>query len=70
MKKILAAAVFGLFSLTACANNHEAKEEPKTKEVCYDKDGRPAERGTKGAVCKKIRVHKMYDGVKIPPAKK
>lgn len=41
-------------------------EAPRTKKVCYTKDGKPAEPGTKDAVCKTIRVHKMYDGVKIP----
>ena len=69
MKKILVAASIALFSLPVLASQ-EADSAPKTKEVCYDKDSKPVEKGTKGAVCKKIRVHKMYDGVKIPPAKK
>jgi hypothetical protein len=69
MKQILIATAIALASFSCSASSDKA-EEPKTREVCYDKDGRPAEKGTKGAVCKKIRVHKMYDGVKIPPAKK
>ena len=48
----------------------QSREERKTKEVCYDKDGAPVKKGTKGASCKTIRVHKKYDGVAIPPAKK
>jgi hypothetical protein len=69
MKQILIAVAVAFTSLTACAAD-KVDAAPQTREVCYDKDRKPVEKGTKGALCKKIRVHKMYDGVKIPPAKK
>ena len=69
MSKFLIAVTLTLFSVFATASEG-AERKPETKEVCYDKDSKPVKKGTKGAICKKIRVHKMFDGVKIPPAKK
>jgi hypothetical protein len=67
MKKLFALLIVAAFVGTAFA-------EAEVKEVCHDKvdkagkpvmgkDGKPAQD------CKKIKVHKKFEGTEIPPKK-
>jgi hypothetical protein len=64
MKSLLAVLLVAFASV--------AVAEPEIKEVCKDKkdakgqvvrgkDGKPVQ------VCKKIKIHKKYEGTKVPP---
>ena len=66
MKKLFAAIVASLFLLGATAA--EASNPPKTKVVCKNVKNKD---GTIKKSCKTIKVHKKYEGTKVPtPSKK
>ena len=74
MKKILALLVAAAFVTPAFSADEPAK--PETKMVCVDvqgKDGKPVmDPKTKQPKqqCTKVRVHKKFEGTKVPDAKK
>jgi hypothetical protein len=79
MKLLTAIIASGMlaFGTVACAKEEPkapVKSEVKTKEVCKDvigKDGKPV-KGKDGKVkqkCKTIKVHKKYEGTKVPEKK-
>jgi uncharacterized lipoprotein YehR (DUF1307 family) len=69
MKKLVAlvfAGVLLLSSLTACAKEETAAptaEAPKTKQVCIDTKGKD---GKVVKQCKTVKVHKKFEGTKVP----
>jgi uncharacterized lipoprotein YehR (DUF1307 family) len=69
MKKLVAlvfAGVLSLASLTACAKEETAApaaEAPKTKQVCIDTKGKD---GKVVKQCKTVKVHKKFEGTKVP----
>ncbi len=75
MKKLLISVGLAL-ALTGVAYAEAAKEEPKTKQVCVDvqgKDGKPViDPKTKKPKqqCTTVKVHKKHEGTKIPDGKK
>jgi len=75
MKKLIALMLATAFSI-GCTYAADDKEEPKTKTVCVDiqgKDGKPViDPKTKKVKqdCKTVKVHKKFEGTKIEDAKK
>ena len=77
MKQLLALLAAGLLASSMSYANHEpGHEEPKTKKVCVDiqgKDGKPViDPKTKQPKqdCKEVKVHKKHEGTKVEDAKK
>ena len=73
MKKLFAAIIAGTFLLGATAA--EASNPPKTKVVCKQvigKNGKPVKNkdGSIQKTCKTIKVHKKYEGTKVPTSTK
>jgi Na+-transporting methylmalonyl-CoA/oxaloacetate decarboxylase gamma subunit len=70
MNKLLAAVLVGMLSFST-ATFAEDQEAPKTKKVCVEQ--KDAKTGKVKEVCKTIKVHKKFEGTKVPekaPAKK
>jgi len=70
MKSLLVAALVGTFVATS-AGSAELAEAPKTKTVCTDVKDKQGNlvRDKKGATkqnCKTVRVHKKFEGTKVP----
>ena len=69
MKKLVAlvfAGVLSLAALTACAKEETAAptaEAPKTKQVCIDTKGKD---GKVVKQCKTVKIHKKFEGTKVP----
>ncbi len=74
MKKLLTALLISTFAFSVYAA--DAKEEPKTKKVCLDvqgKDGKPViDPKTKQPKqnCTEVKVHKKFEGTKVPDGAK
>ena len=77
MNKLLAAVLVGMlaFSTVACAKEEPKKavvvetaasvdEAPKTKRVCVEQ--KDAKTGKVKEVCKTIKIHKKFEGTKVP----
>lgn len=75
MKKILTALAISVLSL-GCSYAADDAKTPETKTVCVDiqgKDGKPVvdpKTGKTKQDCKKVKVHKKFEGTKIEDAKK
>lgn len=73
MKRLLGlafASVLLFASLTACAKENTTAavvEEPKTKQVCIDTKGKD---GKVVKQCKTVKVHKKFEGTKVPEKSK
>jgi len=71
MKSLLTILFVSVFAVTN-AIAADATEAPKTKTVCVDvkdKQGNPV-KDKKGVVkqnCKTVKVHKKFEGTKVPP---
>lgn len=71
MKKLLTLLIAGAFIMPVMA----AEEEPKTKQVCVDvqgKDGKPViDPKTKKPKqdCKTVKIHKKHEGTEVPVKK-
>ena len=72
MKKLLALLVAGVLATSVAYADHEpGHEAPKTKKVCVEQ--KDPKTGKVKEVCKTIKVHKKFDGTKVPekaPTKK
>lgn len=71
----LAIAIFaGLIGLSNVSNAEEKKPAPEVKTICHpakDKKGNVL-KDAKGNVkqnCKKVKIHKKYEGTKVPDKK-
>lgn len=75
MKKLLITVGLAI-AMSGIAYAGDDKEEPKTKQVCVDvqgKDGKPViDPKTKKPKqqCTTVKVRKKHEGTEIPPAKK
>lgn len=76
-KKVIFAAGLALaVSMPTYATNHEKKEEPQTKKVCVDvqgKDGKPVmdpKTNKPKQNCTTVKVREKFEGTKIEDAKK
>ena len=73
MKKLLVGLLVAAFALSSFAAE---KEEPKTKTVCLDvqgKDGKPVidkKPGKPKQNCSKVKIRKKFDGTAVPDKKK
>lgn len=77
MKQLLALLAAGLLASSMAYANHEpGHEEPKTKKVCVDiqgKDGKPvidAKTKKPKQDCRTVKIRKKHEGTKIPEKKK
>jgi hypothetical protein len=60
MKRLLSVIIIGMLATpVAYANHKEGHVGPTTKEVCKTVNGKKQ--------CKTIKVHKKFEGKKVPP---
>lgn len=77
LKKMIFAVGLALtVSFPVYANNHDKKDEPETKKVCVDvqgKDGKPVmdpKTNKPKQNCTTVKVRQKFEGTKIDDAKK
>jgi hypothetical protein len=63
MNKLLAAILVGMLAFSTVSIAEE-KAAPKTKRVCVDQ--KDPKTGKVKEVCKTIKIHKKFDGKKVP----
>lgn len=72
MKKLLALLISAAFIMPVMA---EETKQPETKKICVDiqgKDGKPVldKAGKVKQDCKTVKVHKKFEGTKVPEGTK